>query len=283
MVYIQFPKNLTEEEEILRQKYAKLRKKRKILQQLRMVKPERETPAAAPQKRPAPESAKNAKEQAKKLLKSGAIKIEVDNQEKHIFKRSKNLEKKLKDTEKTAVGFQPFSASHPEDEERERSKPRMRGLYESFVSGGNSFDREREREREERRDEKRPDRRDKDREAPRRGNTIYVYGHGINEDILRKAFSNFGTIIHITMEKEKHVGFVTFERMESADQAISEVNGGMIDDVQLRVSMARRQPTFDQVSDPSSASWASIAASSSQKGSHKDKREIVTYDSGDIF
>lgn len=37
-----------------------------------------------------------------------------------------------------------------------------------------------------------------------------------------------------------------------------QVNGGMIDDVQLRVSMARRQPTFDQVSDPSSASWASI-------------------------
>lgn len=34
------------------------------------------------------------------------------------------------------------------------------------------------------------------------------------------------------------------------------MNGGIVQDVQLKVSMARRQPTFEQSVDPSSASWA---------------------------
>lgn len=38
---------------------------------------------------------------------------------------------------------------------------------------------------------------------PRRGNTIYAHGFGVTEEILRKAFSNFGTIINISMELDK--------------------------------------------------------------------------------
>ena len=51
-----------------------------------------------------------------------AIKLS-DKKEKQGFKRSRNLEKKLQDPEKTPVapvGFQPFSAAHPDEEKDER-------------------------------------------------------------------------------------------------------------------------------------------------------------------
>jgi len=35
------------------------------------------------------------------------------------------------------------------------------------------------------------------------GNTVYVHGLGVTEEILRKTFSNFGTIVNISMEKER--------------------------------------------------------------------------------
>lgn len=289
MVYISLPATLTEEEEILRQKYARLRKKKKQLQALKTVKPEREQVKEKPAKRPS-ESAEDAKEQAKKLVKSGAIKLS-DKKEKQGFKRSRNLEKKLQDPEKTpatpaTVGFQPFVASHPDDEERndreERRprQPRMRGLYDNFVRGERG---DRGLDREERREER--DRRDRpEREPlPKKGNTVYVHGHGATEELLRKAFHNFGTIVNISLEKERNCGFVTFDKMDSADMAIQEVDGAMIDSVQLRVSMARRQPSFENTNqDPSNTSWASIATNNSQKGSFKDKREVVEYED-DMF
>jgi negative elongation factor E len=43
----------------------------------------------------------------------------------------------------------------------------------------------------------------KERDPPKRGNTIYIHGLGITEDIIRRTFSNFGNIVHINMEKEK--------------------------------------------------------------------------------
>ena len=43
----------------------------------------------------------------------------------------------------------------------------------------------------------------KEREPPTRGNTIYIHGHGISEETIRRTFSNFGNIIHVNMEKEK--------------------------------------------------------------------------------
>ncbi|KAL4218933.1 Serine/threonine-protein kinase N2 [Mactra antiquata] len=287
MVYINLPPNLTEEEEVLRQKYARLRKKKKQLQALKSVKQEREPVKEKPVKRPS-ESAEDAKEQAKKLVKSGAIKLS-DKKERKDFKRSRNLEKKLQDPEKTpatpaTVGFQPFVASHQEEDERperddRRSRqPRMRGLYDNFVRGerrepGERVDREERREERDRRD--RPER----EPLPKKGNTVYVHGHGVSEDLLRKAFHNFGNIVNVSLEKERHCGFVTFDKMDSADMAIQEVDGAMIDSVQLRVSMARRQPSFEAASqDPSNTSWASLATNNSQKGSHKDKRDVVAYE-----
>lgn len=52
--------------------------------------------------------------------------------------------------------------------------------------------------------------------------------------------------------------------------------------ITLQVQLARRQPQIDPINDASSSIvWATVAASHSQKGSHKDKRELVTYD--DVF
>lgn len=48
-------------------------------------------------------------------------------------------------------------------------------------------------------DRDREDRRDN----PKKGNTIYVHGHGVTEELLRKAFATFGTIVNITMELDR--------------------------------------------------------------------------------
>ena len=56
-------------------------------------------------------------------------------------------------------------------------------------------------ERRERRISEREDRRERD--LPKKGNTIYVHGHGLTEELLNKAFSSLGTIINISMEPDK--------------------------------------------------------------------------------
>jgi len=58
-------------------------------------------------------------------------------------------------------------------------------------------------EKEERKEPKEREPRDRREDPPRKGNTVYVYGHGLNEDMLRKAATNFGTIVNISMEIEK--------------------------------------------------------------------------------
>lgn len=278
MVYIHFPSNLTEEEQMLQNKYQKLKKKKKALQMLKA--PKQEPEKQAPLKRPT--EAKDAKEFAKKLLKSGAISaIKVESKEKQGFKRSKNLERKISTAEKAQVsGYQPFQSAHQSDEEEKEppqastsgsTRPQLKkGLYESFVSQRDRGPRERE---------GRPER----PERPKQGNTIYVHGFGVTDEILRNGFTSFGNIFNISMEVDKNCGFVTFEKMETADKAISEMNGTMVSGIQLKVSLARRQPNIDSASEaPSSSNWASIAASNSQKGAHKDKRDVVAY-TEDLF
>ncbi|XP_017659260.1 PREDICTED: negative elongation factor E [Lepidothrix coronata] len=74
--------------------------------------------------------------------------------------------------------------------------------------------------------------------------------------------------------------FVTYEKMESADQAIAELNGAVVQDVQLKVSIARKQPLLDAATGKSL--WGSLAVKNSAKGSHRDKRSQVVYNE-DLF
>lgn len=102
-----------------------------------------------------------------------------------------------------------------------------------------------------------------ERRGMRKGNTVYVYGSGLVEDNLRPAFSQHGNIIDLSMDNPRKYGtiktrlsehlcrmfrlivfhfdtvlilcflfclfscaFITFEKMESADQAVAEVCTG---------------------------------------------------------
>ncbi|KAK9891429.1 hypothetical protein WA026_014666 [Henosepilachna vigintioctopunctata] len=270
MVYLHFPANFTEEELMLQAKYQKLKKKKKALQALKAPKPEPEKPTIP--KRPA--EARDAREVAKKLLKSGAIHAiqKQPKQPEQGFKRPRGLERKLLNDK--VSGYQPFSAVQMEDgpDNPENKPPRIKNLYETFANA---------RDREERGlTEKQREKSDK----PRQGNTIYVTGYKITEEFLKKHFTTIGNIVNISMEIEKNRGFITFDKVESADRAIAEMDGSIVSGIQLTVSLARRQPQIGPTTDaPSSAAWATLASSHSQKGSHRDKRELVTYDIGDIF
>jgi len=284
---LHFPSKLTEEEEQLQAKYAKLRRKKKQLQDV--TKPKQEPEHSKIKK---PSEAKDAKEVAKKLLKTGAIKAikkslekEKAKDEKNIggFKRSKGLERKLNGMDRAMSSYQPFSATHGpgggfdtggEDFEPElpeaMQKTKQKNLYENFVK---------ERDREEKGLEVGEEKQAK----PRVGHTVYVYGYGITEEMMRTAFLQYGQIVNISMEVEKNCGFITYDKVESTERAIAEVNGCLVGGVQLKVSLARRQPVIDPINDASSSStWSTIAASHSQKGTHRDKREMVTYEE-DLF
>ncbi|XP_030768683.1 negative elongation factor E-like [Rhinopithecus roxellana] len=84
-----------------------------------------------------------------------------------------------------------------------------------------------------------------ERRAPRKGNTLYVYGEDLTLTLLRGAFSPFGNINDLSMDPPRNSAFVTYEKMESADQAVAELNGTHVESVQLKVNIARRQPMLD--------------------------------------
>ncbi|KAH8360362.1 hypothetical protein KR200_002759 [Drosophila serrata] len=296
MVYIHFPSNLTEEEQMLQAKYQKLKKKvrrcsantsfprlqfifilqKKALQAHKAPKPEPESSMTL--KRPT--DARDAREVARKLIKSGAIPAiqkQQTKQDQTSFKRPKGQERAKRSTSETS-SYQPFSSTQNDvaqetiiseiiKEEPRRPTP---NLYQHFAT---------ERDREERgMPEKVPMDTTPPPEKPRAGNTIFVSGNKVTEDFLKKTFNDYGTIVNVSMEIEKSRGFVSFAKPESADRAIAEMHGKNVNGINLQVQLARRQPQIEPINDASSSAvWSSIAASKSQKGSHKDHREMVLY------
>ncbi|XP_076649491.1 negative elongation factor E isoform X2 [Halictus rubicundus] len=270
MVYLHFPSNLTEEELMLQAKYNKLKRKKKALQDLKAPKQEVERVPQAPKR---PTEARDAREVAKKLIKSGVITApKTPKRPEQSFKRPRGLVRKLNSTEKTVSSYQPFSATQMEEEETETARPRVKDLYDSFVSAQDTEDRTSG-------DVQSPL---KQETKPRVGNTIFVCGYKISEDFLKKHFQTFGNIINISMEAEKK-GFVTFEKSDAAERAISEMDGSMVSSIQLKVSLARRQPIIEPINDVTSSSmWSPIAANYSQKSAHKDRRDLKVYEE-DLF
>lgn len=349
-----FPTGLTEEEEALQKKYAKLKKKKKALLALKKQSSTNQASQGGVKRslsdQPVVDTAM-ATEQAKMLVKSGAISAIKSENKNSGFKRSRTLEGKLKDPEKGPVPtFQPFQRSMSTEEEASESSRRLqrKSLYESFVSSSDqireaekeaedgrdaekdpqldstrhsdrdSYDRsrERERDRDRERDHERDrgdradrgdrerDRSDRDRErdrgdrerdrdrdfrrsdsfpdrrAPRKGNTVYVHGAGMTKTMLRGAFANYGNIIDLATDSVRNCAFVTFEKMESADQAIAELNGTKVEDVLIKVSIARKQPMLEAAT--GNSVWGSLSVQNSSKGSHRDKRSQVVYNE-DLF
>lgn len=275
MVYIHFPSNLTEEEQMLQAKYQKLKKKKKALQAHKAPKPEPESSLTL--KRPT--DARDAREVARKLIKSGAIPAiqKQTKQDQTSFKRPKGQERAKRSTSETSVAsYQPFSSTQNDVAQETiiseiiKEEPRRQNLYQHFAT---------ERDREERGMPEKVPMDTAQPEKPRAGNTIFVSGNKVTEDFLKKTFNDYGTIVNVSMEIEKSRGFVSFAKPESADRAIAEMHGKNVNGINLQVQLARRQPQIEPINDASSSAvWSSIAASKSQKGSHKDHREMVQYD-----
>ncbi|XP_031641020.1 negative elongation factor E [Contarinia nasturtii] len=286
MVYITFPTNHTEEEQMLQAKYQKLKKKKKALQAHKA--PKQETEKQLIPKRAV--DARDAREVARKLFKSGAIPAIQKPQMKQdqmSFKRPKGQERKRVVPESNVASYQPFSATQGSDSFQsantaatlDRDANRVHNLYQQIAT---------ERDREERglTEKKTAEpalttRTDKQRT----GNTICVSGNNVTEEFLRNQFATFGKIVSVSMEIEKGRGFITFIKTESAEKAISEMHSKTISGISLQVQLARRQPQIEPINHASSSVvWSTLAASHSQKGgSAKDKRKMVEYDDDDIF
>jgi negative elongation factor E len=283
MVYIHFPSNLTEEELMLQTKYQKLKKKKKAIQALKTPKNDSEKPLIS--KRPA--DARDAREVARKLLKSGSIQPiqkPQTKQDQTSFKRPKGQERKRPPTENNVSLYHPFN-SQPEDTpaERETSSTRIHDLYQQYKN----LDREE-------RDftEKKPsldspssstssalstNTRELDKTRPK--NTICISGQSLTEEYLKRHFNKFGSIALLSMEIEKGRGFITYSEADSSEKAIADMDGKTIEAISLQVQLARRQPKIERINNASASPyWATLATSNSPKGNVKDTREILVYD-----
>lgn len=243
--------------------------------------------------------ARDAREVARKLIKSGAIQAiqrPLTKQDQTSFKRPKGQERTkrpMNDSPSPSASshYQPFSsASHADgtDGSADVETSRVHDLYQQFAS---------ERDHQERSgggdkskggssspavdfvsgsggsgDGRSPSSVSSPTDVsaqlnkldkPRTGNTIYVAGTKVNEEFLRTHFASFGKIVNVSMEIEKNRGFITFAKPESADRAIGEMHNKPAAGVQLMVQLARRQPQIEPINDASSsAAWATLGENS---------------------
>ncbi|XP_050421885.1 negative elongation factor E [Adelges cooleyi] len=277
MVYLLFPTSLTDEELMLQNKYQKLRKKKKALQVQKTPRPEPEPSPVLNPKRPK-ETARDAREIAKKLLKSGAIgpiKKVPNRTDQESFKRPCGMERKILSTPPILTSYQPFSAASPAKNEVIESPPKpltkFSNLYENFVSSTSKTT-----------VPTIPNSPEHVPEPPRKGITIFVGGSSsLTEEFLRSTFIKFGTIINISMEIEKNRGFITFNSSDIADRAVSQMNNTTVSGIKLKVSISRNQPI--ECNEKGVNAWHAIATNKSQKGNQRDDRTLVSYDDINLF
>ncbi|XP_037301593.1 LOW QUALITY PROTEIN: negative elongation factor E-like [Manduca sexta] len=264
MVYLHFPSNLTEEELMLQAKYQKLKKKKKALQALKAPKQEPEKPILP--KRPT--EARDAREIARKLIKSGAIqaiKSPPPQPQNATFKRPRaGRERKLSGSAGGAGGvasYQPFSASQEPPPPEEKPAPRVKYLYDSFVTS-----------------------RDKDEKSPRpqvpgsdtpapvvnRSCTLQVMGAKISEEVLRRRLTTFEPFT-FAQEPDDEKIFLTFDSPDicgHAQAAIESFEEGW------RVTPARRPPQ-------QAGAWTPAPNNRGAPPPKDAKRTLLTYD--DMF
>lgn len=281
MVYLHFPSNLTEEELMLQAKYQKLKKKKKALQALKAPKQEPEKPILP--KRPT--EARDAREIARKLIKSGAIqaiKSPPPQPQNASFKRPRaGRERKLSGSAGATGGvasYQPFSASQEPPPPEEKASPRVKYLYDSFVTA---------REKEEKSPRNHHNAGPVPSGAPvepvappppvapipqSKSCVILVTGVRISEETIRRRLASYEPFT-FQQEPEDEKAFLTFETAEITELALSSLDG--LED-NWRVAIARNKPL------PVSGSWTPAPQTPRSQPSPKDpKRTLLTYD--DIF
>ncbi|XP_040572742.1 negative elongation factor E [Lepeophtheirus salmonis] len=274
MGYLQFSSNLSEEERFLQAKYAKLRKKKKEVAALKTPKPIESEKISSKKII----EAVDAKEVAKRLSKTGAllaIQKSVEKTDKSRgFKRSQGWERKLADS-RTLSAYQPFSATHGPG-----------GGFDTGVDDlnpepplHNSSSKVSHHKHQRSKSDKRSSNVKLDE-----GATIYVYGNSLlTSHFLLNTFSHLGSVLNVFVDVDKgqgRGGSITFEKSELAEKAISDFHKATVEGIKLQCF---KEPGEKVVWDTSNEPWSSIAASHSQKGSHKDKRDLVQYTEEDLF
>lgn len=180
--------------------FIKICLKRKALQIMKSPKTEAEKPSFKKST-----DARDAREVARKLIKSGAIaaiKKTIHKQDQTTFKRPKGQERKRTMVDRKVTTYQPFSSTQNDVAQETiiseiiKEEPRVQNLYQHFAL---------ERDREERGfgsdGEGNTD--VAVGEKPRSGHTIFVSGQKVTEEFLKQTFVEFGTIVHVSMEIEK--------------------------------------------------------------------------------
>ncbi|CAH2066860.1 unnamed protein product, partial [Iphiclides podalirius] len=246
---------------MLQAKYQKLKKKKKALQALKAPKQEPEKPILP--KRPT--EARDAREIARKLIKSGAIqaiKSPPRQPQNATFKRPRaGRERKLSGSAGTTGGiasYQPFSASQEPPPPEEKPSPRVKYLYDSFVTA---------REKE---DKGTRNQSGGDTPNPNAVKTcmLQVTGGNITEEVIRRRLTSFEPFTFTLEDEEK--ALLTFETSEMASHALSALEDS---EENWRVTLTRRPPP---------GSWTPAATTPRNAPPPKDlKRSIVTYD--DMF
>ena len=138
----------------------------------------------------------------------------------------------------------------------------------------------------------------------KKGNTVFVKGHGLSEEVVRTAFERFGKILNLKNDSDnRNNWFVTYMEQNDAATAIRQMDNTMVSEIHLHVALARHQvdisaylkdaavaaaPAVAKDGDKDGATkkaqdWTSMASSTNHKSEHEDKRNIITYDIDDEF
>ncbi|ODM89949.1 Negative elongation factor E [Orchesella cincta] len=289
---MRFPKELTEEELVLKEKYELIRKKKQAVVEQEEAEKKKDQP---PKKISSKRHATDAKEHAKRLVLDGKIKIAVPSnpqEEKKNFKRP-NVEKKASLTTsitgsskdggetgrlgsiipKNTVGDGSPAAATVTSATRQRSPVRFDyGSIGSFTI---------------------PPLDASSTNVPKRGPSIYVstQGHVLSEETLRTIFGRFGRIVRVRLSNPG-VAFVTFATTESAEHAISEMHQTIQNGVEYELEFAWRQPqpfmrySHDSHYDaPYTTARASMSTPNQPATGSKSwdyKRKQVVYDDDEI-
>ncbi|XP_028393063.1 negative elongation factor E-like [Dendronephthya gigantea] len=261
---------LTEEEEYLLERFKVLREKKKLLQKLKEKAETKVKPAVKRELAPtASITPEDAKKKAEMLVASGCVKISKTSVSRE-FKRVRTSEKKLA---KDSLSDQELA---PVEKKRTHSDiSAMKEMYNSnFVKS-----------RENRDHDSNPNHgyRDYNRgyREPRKGNTVFIKGYGLTEEIVKKEFGKYGTVTDVHFERDRKFGFVTYKSVDEAQKTIDEMNGEKVGGVFVQVSFARRQFHNDRGDSPM---WARDhrPRDRSEKPS-QDNRELQRYGDGDDF
>lgn len=154
------------------------------------------------------------------MIKSGNINLPKNETQNEVKFKRPNFSQERKKVQSVEAAYHPYSATAEEETVTKSPLPgndkpetpngnrSISFLYQQIVQ------------------EKDTDKRQspQHKEKPKTGFTVYVSGKSITEDFLKKHFSEFGTIVNVSMEIEKGRGFITFSKTEATSQAISEVN-----------------------------------------------------------